>query len=393
MQQFMLPVLLVLCLIPGCIEVDMSAPSFPEMAHYFNVSEGTIELTLAYNFLGFWFSALVCGPLSECYGRRKVMIIGNTFLLIGAFGCPFVTTIHHLFFWRFVQGLGASTSAVIVFSMIADVYEGRKAIRLISIMNSALTFMMAISPIIGSFVTSLWGWQGNYFTVASISFISWVLLIKMLPETKRNFQKFNLKKILEDYQRLFCHREFICASLVPSLLYAAYMAFVACSPFLYMKSFNLSIFRYAYHQSLIIAVFSFVSLGGDYMLKILKKETCMMVGIIACLGSSIILNMFFLYGIISPFLVTSFMIIFCGGFALCYPIIFSASLEFFQEIKGIASSLIMALRALVCAGVMGLTSFLHNQQAFSIFYVLLFISFVVFMVTRYFLFDTIKKKI
>ncbi|GFY65201.1 uncharacterized protein TNIN_37031 [Trichonephila inaurata madagascariensis] len=54
------------------------------MVHYFSVSEGTIQLTIAYNFLGFCIGGLFFGPLSECYGRRRIMIIGNTLLLIGA---------------------------------------------------------------------------------------------------------------------------------------------------------------------------------------------------------------------------------------------------------------------------------------------------------------------
>jgi DHA1 family bicyclomycin/chloramphenicol resistance-like MFS transporter len=48
----LLPFLLILSLIAKFIEIDISVPSFPDMVHYFNVSEGTIQLTIAYNFLG-----------------------------------------------------------------------------------------------------------------------------------------------------------------------------------------------------------------------------------------------------------------------------------------------------------------------------------------------------
>lgn len=41
----LLPSLLILSLIAKFIEIDISVSSFPDMVHYFNVSEGTIQFT------------------------------------------------------------------------------------------------------------------------------------------------------------------------------------------------------------------------------------------------------------------------------------------------------------------------------------------------------------
>ena len=129
------------------------------MAHYFGVSGGVIQLTIAYNALGFCLSSLFYGPLSESYGRRNVMIAGNAILVIGAIGCVFAPSIPFLLVSRFIQGIGASTSAVVTFAMIADTYKGGQAIRFIGIMNSILTILMAIAPVIGSFINEAVGWR------------------------------------------------------------------------------------------------------------------------------------------------------------------------------------------------------------------------------------------
>lgn len=263
----LLPFLLILSLIAKFIEIDISVPSFPDMVHYFNVSEGTIQLTIAYNFLGLCIGGLFFGPLSECYGRRRMMIIGNTLLLVGAAGCVFAPSIFWLLISRFVQGIGVSTS-VVVFAIIADSYKGDEAVKFIGIMNSVLTVVMAIAPILGSFINEAVGWRGNYATVAVICLISWILLLLALPETKKDRDIFSLKKMMKDYRKLLSSSRFVALSLVSSLFSAAYMSFITCGPFLYMETFGLSSTIYALHQGAIVGCFSLVSL---FIGKILQK--------------------------------------------------------------------------------------------------------------------------
>lgn len=279
MRNRLLPILLVLSLIACCIEVDVSVPSFPDMCRYFGVSQGYIQLTIAYNFAGFCIAALFCGPLSECFGRRKVMIIGNGIMLIGAIGCVIAPAINVLLLVRFIQGLGASTSAVIAFAMIADNYQGKKSTALIGMMNAALTIMMATAPIAGTFINNLWGWRGNYAFVALVCFVSWLLLFWKLPETKNDLEKFNIKTIWQNYQKLLSSKPFTIASLIPSFLYSTYMCFIASSAFLYIETLNTTITAYALHQGFIIGCFAIVSIYSGKIIEYCGKRMCIIGGI------------------------------------------------------------------------------------------------------------------
>ena len=102
--------LLILSLIACCIEVDISVPGFPDMGRHFNVEDGIIQMTIAYNFLGFCLGAAIYGPLSDAYGRRPIMIWGNAILLLGAIGCVIAPSIPFLLATRLIQGIGASAS-------------------------------------------------------------------------------------------------------------------------------------------------------------------------------------------------------------------------------------------------------------------------------------------
>lgn len=361
----LLPFLLILSLIAKFIEIDISVPSFPDMVHYFNVSEGTIQLTIAYNFLGFCIGGLFFGPLSECYGRRRIMIIGNTLLLIGAVGCVFAPSIFWLLISRFVQGIGVSTS-VVVFAIVADSYKGDEAVKFIGIMNSVLTVVMAIAPVLGSFINEIVGWRGNYATVAILCLISWVLLLFLLPETKKDRDAFSLKKIMKDYRKLLSSPRFVTLSLMSSLFSAAYMSFITCGPFLYMETFGLSSTIYALHQGAIVGCLSLISLFAGKILQKLGAIWCVISGTsVGAIGSLLLV----IFSIIVPhsfYLVTLSMIIFSIGCAICQPVIFNASINVFPEIKGTASSAVSFIRAFIMAIFIGLTSYVYNGQAISV---------------------------
>ncbi|WP_447933150.1 multidrug effflux MFS transporter [Wolbachia endosymbiont of Dactylopius coccus] len=360
----LLPFLLILSLIAKFIEIDISVPSFPDMVHYFNVSEGTIQLTIAYNFLGLCIGGLFFGPLSECYGRRRIMIIGSTLLLVGAVGCVFALSVSWLLISRFVQGIGVSTS-VVVFAIIADSYKGNEAVKFIGIMNSVLTVVMAIAPVLGSFINGAVGWRGNYATVAILCLISWVLLLFLLPETKKDRDIFSLKKMMKDYRKLLSSSRFVALSLVSSLFCAAYMSFITCGPFLYMETFGLSSTIYALHQGAIVGCFSLISLFAGKILQKLGAIKCVISGTSVIVIGSLLLVIFSIIAPHSFYLVTLSMMIFSIGCAICQAVVFNASLNVFPEIKGTASSAIAFIRSFIIAIFIGLTSYVYNGQTIS----------------------------
>lgn len=362
MKDKLLTILLLGSLITTCSEIDISVPSFPQIAQFFNVEEGMIQLTIAYNFLGFCIGALLYGPLSECYGRRRMMILGNGIMLAGALGCLYSHSIHILLLSRFIQGIGASTSVVLVFAIIADLYQGEKAFKLIGLMNACLSIVMAIAPLIGGFINESFGWRGNYSIVVLLGSISWIFLLLFLPETKTTLDKFSPRKIIIDYRNLLFSGKFMSAALVPSLLFSAYMSFIAASSFLYIETYGLPTLNFVAHQAIIVASFAMTSLIADKLIKRLSSNQVVMLGIgISTLGS---LALIFLGWVapLSAYFTTATMCLFCIGFAACYPVIFSESLSIFPHLRGSASSIIMSIRALLVFLFTGLISQFYNGE-------------------------------
>ena len=363
-HAFLFPIL-ILSLITVCIETDISAPSFPDISDYFKVSEGVIQYTIAVNFLGFCLASLLYGALSDSYGRRSIMVIGNAIMVVGAVACVFVPSVEWLLAARFIQGVGASTSLVVAFAMMADVYQGAEVVRRIGIMNSSLTTFMAIAPVAGSFINQVVGWRGNYAVVAIVSLLSWILIALFLPETRAERSTFCLKQLGADYKRLCLSKTFMQASYVPSLLCAIYLAFIACASFLYIKTVGLTIYGYALHQGIIIGLFSIVSMFSGSIVERMGKKRAIAFGVCSCASGMVGLLLTSLFFPHTALFITIFMSIVAVGDAIVYPVIFALSLEIFPDMKGVASSAIMAVRAFLISAFVGLMGTVYNDELIS----------------------------
>lgn len=361
-----------LSLINSCIELEISVPSFPSIMTYFNVSESIVGLTITMNLIGFCIAAIIYGPLSDSYGRRKIMLLGNGILVIGSTLCALAPTMQILLLARLIQGLGAATSAVVVCAIIADSYKTQQASRLYGIMNAVFTSLMAAAPVFGGLINAAIGWRGNYGLVAAICIISWILLFLFLPETLKKKKQVNPKEIFSDYKTLITSSKFIIAAIVPSLLYGCYMAFIAISPFIYMQTMGLDIFIYTINTSFIVACFALASFFSSQITDLLGVRKTLIFALVMQLVGTIL--MCFARKSIH---LTSSMSIFSIGFALIYPIIFARSMEIFPEVKGAASSAIMSLRYLICAGLTFLSSYAFDGSILSVGLILLINSMII----------------
>ncbi|GAO11542.1 drug transporter [Streptomyces lydicamycinicus] len=339
-----LPALLVVTLIGTIMELDMSVPSFPDIARDFGASASAVQLTITCNFFGYCLGALVHGPLSDRFGRRTVMLAGNTLMLAGALGCTIAPHMEFLLASRLVQGIGASTSVVLVFVIIGDVYQGTRLFQMLGLTNAAMSAFMTAAPALGGIVNRTLGWRGNYATVFGITLVSLLLMAFFLPETGGAPVKAGVRQVAADFRKLLTSKAFLAASLVPSLLFAAYMVFIAASSFLYTGTFGLSTVGFAGHLLIIVASFSVTSLLASKLIGVLGgPERTVVCGIaLTVVGTAL----FLAFGR-GPWATTGPLALFCAGFATVYPVIFGRSMGLHPELQGAAASLNMSGRALL----------------------------------------------
>ena len=359
------PFLLIFSAVSAAIEIELSLPSFPDIARAFSVSEEVIEGTISLNFLGFCISALFYGPLSDRFGRRPILILGTVLFLIGSLSCTLAPTIEMILLSRFIQGLGAAGSFVIVFTMISDAYKDNEATHWIGLLNAILTATMALSPILGGYLNFYFGWSSCYSFVALLTAIQLTLLFVYLPETREG-KAVQSKEVIKDYAMLLSSFRFIQSSLVPTLLAGGYMAFVSVIPFLYRDQLGMPLSQFSWHQAAIIASFSLMSYYANRVAGYFGDVRSALIGsFLSVFATTALLVFSSLENIPSVLLITPLMCLFAGSCAIPFAIVFSASLSLVPGKNGPASSLLMSMRTLLCALTVQFAGMMYNGTLFS----------------------------
>jgi DHA1 family bicyclomycin/chloramphenicol resistance-like MFS transporter len=263
-------------------------------------------------------------------------------------------------FWRFIQGLGASSTVVMGFAMISDRYSGDIAAHYIGKINAYVTIFMAAAPILGSAIIHYFTWRANFTFVAFIALISWLFLLWQLPETKHEQRPLKLLTIFKDYGTVFSHGEFLVNALMPNLLVTAYLTFVGSASFYYISTCKLSYFQFAMQQGLIVLLFSLTSFYASKVIDKIGDRNSVNLGMGCCAISIILLTYFAFQYPDYPKLITFAMCWMAVGCAFPMSVTFAQSLEILPNLKGVCSSFIMSTRLFLSSGAVALTGLWYD---------------------------------
>ena len=167
----------------GPISLSLYTPAMPELVRVFYTDVATIKLTLTTYFAGFAMSQLVCGPLSDAFGRRKTAL-GFTFIyLVASVVAASAPSVEWLLGARLVQGIGAAAGVSVARAMVRDLYTGEASVRILNMIGVLLAIGPAVSPTMGGIALDLFGWQSIFFFMVGYGAMLTIVLLTLTPET------------------------------------------------------------------------------------------------------------------------------------------------------------------------------------------------------------------
>lgn len=164
--------------------VYMILPAFPEMTRAMGLTNpNDIQFTVTCLYFGLALGQMVCGPLSDRFGRKPVMYFG---LLIFAAGCVlaiFAQSLIVLLAAQVLQGAGLGAPRIVSIAMIRDQYAGREMARVLSFVLIVFTLVPTVAPGLGQIVIEWADWRAVYQVLLALTLVAFVWFAARQPET------------------------------------------------------------------------------------------------------------------------------------------------------------------------------------------------------------------
>src|SRR6187431_272594 len=218
----LLPMLLLLLTVFGPISMDLYLPALPALTAELGAATSVAQLTVTACLIGLAAGQLIAGPLSDRFGRRRILLAGIALYILTSALCAISPTIELLIAARFVQGLAGGVGIVIAQAAGRDIYGGGALIRFYGRLTVVGGFAAIIGPLLGGILNTVTDWRGLFVFLAAIGagilLVTLLVFRETLPAEHRT--RGGLAHTLHDFRVLLSDRVFLGAVLNQGFLYA-----------------------------------------------------------------------------------------------------------------------------------------------------------------------------
>lgn len=212
--------------------IDTYLPSFPDIAADLSASHAQMQQTLSLYLLAFAVSTLIYGPLSDSFGRRRVVLVALAIYVLTSLGCALAEDIHQLILLRIGQGLSASGGLVVGRAMVRDVYHGAEAQRVMARVMLLFGIAPAVAPLIGGWLHDLIGWRSVFVFLALLALVLLLMMGFATRETLAQDKRHSIHPVAvgRAYGKAIRSGRFMALVLCFALMFGGFFLYVAGAP-------------------------------------------------------------------------------------------------------------------------------------------------------------------
>lgn len=199
----------------GPISLALFTPAMPEIVQAFGTTEAAVKMTLSLYFGGFAFAQLICGPLSDGFGRRPVTLAFMGIYLAASMLALVAPNIETLLVARLLQGVGAAAGVSISRAIVRDIFSGEKSAWIMNLMGIMLGIAPALAPTLGGVTMELFGWHAIFIVMVLLGlFVVGVTLFSLRETVTRDLSRIRPNAVVTSYGSLLRSPHFLLCSLV-----------------------------------------------------------------------------------------------------------------------------------------------------------------------------------
>ncbi|KPL49243.1 MFS transporter [Xanthomonas axonopodis] len=327
----------------GPFSIDTIFPAFSQRSRRLAVDEVAVQQTISVYLLAYGLMSIAHGPLSDGWGRKRVILGGLLLFVAGSIGCALSRDLPTLLAFRALQGLSAVVGMIVGRAVIRDLFQGHDAQRLMSQVSMIFGIAPAIAPIIGGWLLLTGaGWPLIFWFLTGFAVVLTLTTLIWLPETHPPQARTSLRpgRLLRDYVRIGFNPRFQRLAAAGAFNFAGIFLYIASAPVLIMGHLKLGEGDFAWLFVPTIGGMTLGSFLSGRMAGRMQPVRQIRIGFI-CYGVAALVNLAYTFAVAQIALPWAVLPIFLAGIgmALIFPILALAVLDMYPQQRGLASSL------------------------------------------------------
>jgi DHA1 family bicyclomycin/chloramphenicol resistance-like MFS transporter len=222
----------------SALTMNIFLPSLPAMAAWFDAPYALMQLSVALYLALSAALQIVIGPISDRYGRRKVLLWSIILFLIATVGTLLAPTATSFLVFRMAQAViaaGMVLSRAVVRDMVADA----EAASMIGYVTMGMSIVPMIGPVIGGVLDEQIGWQANFGLLLILGLVTLWLVWADLGETA-TIRRISISQQMAQYPVLLRSQRFWGYVLCAAFASGSFFAYLGGAPFVGTEVFGLS---------------------------------------------------------------------------------------------------------------------------------------------------------
>lgn len=331
------------------LAITIYLPSMPAMVKLFSTGHYAIQLSLTIYLIGYGLSQFVYGPLSDVYGRRKVIMIGLVIFLIGTLVCIFANNIYVFLCARVIQGMGIGCGDTMGRAILCDRFQKNDFVRAASSIGIAATITPFLGPLIGGYLEEYFNWRVSFVMMFLYAVGILILVFYNLSESKQleKFISFKPKYILYSYQLILRNRTFL-GFFIPGLIcFVGEILYNIVSPFLIQQELGYHAITFGWLTLFNITGLLIGTIIARWASHLIRHDDMVYGGMLILIFAGICMVIPSLFHYLSLYSILLPMTIFMIGVGMIYPNTNMGALTPFAANAGVAGALQGGLQMLI----------------------------------------------
>lgn len=222
----------------SAMTMNIYLPSLPGMAVYFDTEYATMQLSVSLYLVATALIQIIIGPISDRYGRRKVVIGGVATFLLMTVGCIYSTTPEMFLLFRMGQAMIA-TGMVLSRAIVRDMYGPAKSASMIGYVTMGMSIVPMVSPMLGGFLEEHFDWRASFWMMGACGLALLFIVWRDLGETSTG-RPTTMKAQFAEYPELLTAPRFWAYAATAAFVSGAFFAFLGGAPFVGTQVYGLS---------------------------------------------------------------------------------------------------------------------------------------------------------